>query len=121
MNKHTKIEDLTVSKNIRRPLSIVQNYMYRLSRHQKRRKWLIVYLNKRYIFYNKKTIQEFLKLYGYGFHEKEILENLRLDVNLKTRAEVKAIRDTLTKHKRILKVKPQEIIEEVNLDKSLRY
>ena len=67
MNKYKKVEDLTISRNIRRPLPIVQNYMFKLSKRQKRKKWLIVYLNKRYIFYNKKTIQEFLKLYGYGF------------------------------------------------------
>ena len=121
MNKYKKIEDFAISRNIRRPLPIVQNYMYKLSKHQKRRKWLIVYLNKRYIFYNKKTIQNFIKLYEYGFHEKEILENLRSNTNLKTRAEIKAIRDTLTKHRRILEVQPQEIIEEVKLNKSIRY
>jgi c-di-AMP phosphodiesterase-like protein len=119
MNKYKKVEDVTISRKIRRPLPIVQNYMYKLSKRQKRRKWLIVYLNKRYIFYNKKTIQEFLKLYGYGFREKEILENLRANVNLKTRAEIKAIRDTLVKNKRVSKSQPQELIEEVNLHKSI--
>ena len=121
MNKYRKIEDLAVSRNIRRPLPFIQNYMYKLSKRQKRKKWLIVYLNKRYIFYNKNTIQEFVKLYGYGFHEKEILNNLRANVNLKTRAEIKAIRDTLAKNKRILEIRPQEVIEEVKLHKSIKY
>ena len=101
MNKYKKVEDVTISRKIRRPLPIVQNYMYKLSKSQKHKKWLIVYLNKRYIFYSKTTVKEFLRLHGDGYHEKEILESLKQTINLKTRAEIKAIKDTLTRSKRI--------------------
>lgn len=111
MNQYDKIEDLTVSRKFHREITIIQTYMYKLSKHQKHKKWLIVYLNKRYIFYSKNTIQEFLKLYGYGLHEKKILETLKRNINLKTRAEVKAIHDTLTNNKRLLEYKTPTLIE----------
>jgi len=111
MNQYDKIEDLTVSRKVSREVTIIQAYMYKLSKRQKHKKWLIVYLNKRYIFYGQKTVQEFIKLYGYGLHEKKILEALKRNINLKTRAEVKAIENTLTENKRILDKRPRALIE----------
>ncbi len=121
MNKYDKIEDFMVSRKISRSIPIVQNYMYKLSKRQRHKKWLIVYLDKRYIFYSKKAIQEFLKLYGYGYQEKKILECLKKNINLKTRAEIKAIKDTLTRSKRILEKEHPTLIENRNLNKSIQY
>jgi len=100
MTNYYKIEDDMIARELKRPLEKVQEKMYDLAQKQENKLWLIVYLNKRYIFYHEETVEKFKELYNRGHGEKEILENLQ-EIDLKTRAEVKAIKDTLIKYHRL--------------------
>ena len=74
--------------------------MFSMSTNQKKKEWLIIFLNKQYIFFNEKIIEAFTKLYNAGLGEKEILEKLaKLQVN--TRAQVKSIEEALIKNNRL--------------------
>lgn len=101
MKKYHMVEDKTIAQNLTRPLEEIRENMQKLSTHQKRNKWLIVFLNDRYIFYHKNIIREFNELYYDGFNEKRIFEALKRKINIRTRAEIKAIEDTLIHHKRL--------------------
>ncbi len=100
MNKFFKIEDELIARKLKKSLKIIQEDMFDLSQKQDKKKWLIVFLNKQYIFYHQETIQAFKDLYKKGYSEKEILDNLT-NYKIGIRAEVKAIKDTLIKLKRI--------------------
>ena len=101
MKKYYMIEDRTIAQNLTRPLEEIREIMQKLSVHQKRIKWLIVFLNDRYIFYHKYIIREFNELYYNGYNEKRIFEALKPKINIRTRAEIKAIEDTLINQKRL--------------------
>lgn len=105
MKKYTMIEDKTIAQNFTRPLEEIREILQKLSTHQKRNKWLIVFLNNRYIFFHKNIIREFSELYYNGYNEKRIYEALKPKVNIRTRAEIKAIEDTLIHQKRLKKRK----------------
>jgi len=109
MKKYHMIEDKTIAQNITRSLEEIRETMQRLSTHQKRSKWLIVFLNNRYIFYHKNIIGEFEELYYNGYTEKKIFENLKPKINIRTRAEIKAIENALLHHKRL---KDRELYDE---------
>ena len=94
------IEEDTIASELKRPLRDIREKMFELSQTQQSKDWLIVFLNKRYIFYHKDTIKKFEDLYNKGYGDKEALEDLR-DFDLRTRAEVKAIMDTLVKLDRL--------------------
>jgi len=100
MKDYFMIEDDTVAQELRRPIREIREKLFEISQKQKGKKWLIIFLNKRYIFYHRDTIQKFTELYHKGYGDKEILENLK-ENDLRTRAEVKAIMDTLIKHSRL--------------------
>jgi len=100
MVKFFKIEDELIARKLKKPLKKIQEDMFDLSQKQDKKKWLIVFLNKQYIFYHQETIQAFKDLYKKGYSEKEILDNLT-DYKIGIRAEVKAIKDTLIKLNRI--------------------
>ena len=74
--------------------------MFELSQEQMKKKSLIVFINKQYIFYHQKTIEKFLEFYNQGYSEKEILDNLK-DYKLNTRTEIKVIKETLVKLDRL--------------------
>ena len=97
------IEDKTIAQNLTRPLEEIREIMQKLSTHQKSNKWLIVFLNDRYIFYHKNIIREFNEMYYNGYNEKRIFEALKPKINIRTRAEIKAIEDTLIHQKRLKK------------------
>lgn len=105
MKKYHMIEDKTIAQNLMRPLEEIRETMQKLSIHQKRNKWLIVFLNDRYIFYHKNIIREFNELYYNGYNEKRIFEALKPKINIRTRAEIKAIEDILIHKKRLKKRK----------------
>jgi len=100
MKGYYMVEDDTVAKEIRKPLREVREKMFDLSQDQSKKKWVIVFLNKRYIYFNKVTIAKFQELYHEGYSEAEILENMK-DYDLRTRAEVKSIIETLKKLERL--------------------
>ncbi|MFX0018971.1 MAG: hypothetical protein ACFFAK_04945 [Promethearchaeota archaeon] len=102
LNQYDKIEDKFIAKKLDRSVSKIRSQMHNLSKRQKHKKWLIVFLNKRYIYYSQDTIEKFLNLYENGFHEKKILETMKKKSELKTRAEIKAIEDALTNNKRLI-------------------
>ncbi len=95
-----KIEDELIARKLRKPLEKVREEMFELSQNQEKRKWLIVFLNKQYIYYHIETIDVFKKVYNKGYTEKEILDNLK-DYKVNTRMEIKAISENLIKLKRL--------------------
>jgi len=95
------ISDKEISNKLKRPLEDVRNILFSLSKNQKKKKWLIVFLNTRYIFLNERAVENFTQLYHMGYNEKKILEHLQRNTRIKSRAEVKAIELTLTNQKRL--------------------
>jgi hypothetical protein len=95
------ISDKEISKKLERPLDDIKNILFSLSKNQKNKKWLIVFLNNRYIFLNESAVYNFKRLYHLGYNEKKILENLQRNTRIKSRAEVKAIELTLANQNRL--------------------
>jgi hypothetical protein len=103
ISTHARIVDKDIAQKINYPIQKLRKKLKKLHKHQKNRVGLFVFLNNRYIFYNKEAIDEFKKLYNNGLKEKEIFENLKITINLRTRAEIKVIEDTLINHNKIEK------------------
>ncbi len=99
----TVISDKEISKKLERPLEDIRSNLFSLSKNQKKKKWLIIFLNNRYIFLNEQAVENFRELHQMGYNEKKILENLRRSTRIKSRAEVKAIEITLANQKRLNK------------------
>jgi len=98
---YTLISDKEISEKMQRPIEDIRKILNSLSKNQNKKKWLIVFLNKRYIFLNENGVENFKELYERGYNEKKILENLQPKMNIKSRAEVKAIEITLASHNRL--------------------
>lgn len=96
------IGDIEIAEQFGRPIDDIRKKLSSLSKNQKKKKWLIVFLNNRYIFLNENGVENFTQLYEQGYNEKKILENLQQKMNIKSRAEVKAIEKTLAKHNRLI-------------------
>ena len=101
IREYPTISDKEISNKMKRPLDDVRNILFSLSKNQKKKKWLIVFLNKRYIFLNERAVENFKQLYHMGYNEKKILEHLQRNTRIKSRAEVKAIELTLTNQDRL--------------------
>lgn len=95
------ISDKEISNKLKRPLEDIRSVLFSLSKNQKKKKWLIVFLNTRYIFLNEDAVENFKQLYNMGYNEKKILEHLQRNTRIKSRAEVKAIELTLVNQKRL--------------------
>jgi hypothetical protein len=95
------ISDKEISSKTQRTLEDVRSTLSSLSKNQRNRKWLIVFLNNRYIFLNEQAVEDFKQLYHMGYNEKEILEHLQRNTRIKSRAEVKAIELTLAEQNRL--------------------
>ena len=100
MKGYFMIEDDTIAEGLKRPIRDIREKLFEISQVQNKKKWLIVFLNKRYTFYHRDTIEKFTDLYNKGFGDKEILDALQ-ENDLRTRAEVNIIRETLKKHNRL--------------------
>ncbi len=98
---YSYISDKEIAKKLERPLEDIRNILFSLSKNQKNKKWLIVFLNTRYIFLNEGAVKSFKQLFHMGYNEKKILENLQRNTRIKSRAEVKAIELALTNQNRI--------------------
>ncbi len=94
------IDDKRAARRLKRPLSQVQEKMYKFSKDQSKKDWLITFYNGHYCFYNEKVIKKFKDFYNKGLGEKEILEQLK-SFEIKTRAEIKAIEDALVNSNRL--------------------
>ncbi len=95
-----KIEDGLIARKLKKSTEKVREQMFELSQNQAKKNWLIVFLNKQYIFYHQETIQAFKEVYNKGFTEKEMLDNLK-DYKINARVEIKAIKDNLIKLERL--------------------
>ena len=100
LNEVDSIEDKTVARKLKRPLTQIQGKMYKLSKEQSKKSSLITFINGHYIFYNEKVITNFKAYYNKGLGEKEVLEKLK-KFDIKTRTEIKIIEETLIKHNRL--------------------
>ncbi|MFX1395894.1 MAG: hypothetical protein ACFFAS_02500 [Promethearchaeota archaeon] len=108
LKKHLRIEDRKIAQNFRKKtLQKIQKKMFRLSEKQYKKEWLIVFLNKHYIFFRQDVVKKFNLLLQKGASEKELLEKMQ-SAHIETRAEVKAIKDTLIKLNRASKPEQQE-------------
>ena len=101
MQKHFRISDMDIAAELKQPIERIKKILNKLYKNKKKRWGLVIFLNNRYIFYNNDSVNRLVELYNNGLKEKEILEQLKETIGLKTRAEVKAIEDTLTDHKKI--------------------
>ena len=95
------INDKEISNKLKRPLEEIRSILFSLSKNQKKKKWLVVFLNTRYFFLNESAVENFKQLYYMGYNEKKILEHLQRSTRIKSRAEVKAIELTLANQKRL--------------------
>jgi len=100
LSENNTIEDKMVAKKLKRTLPQIQEKMHILSKKQNKKNWLIIFTNKHYIFYNEKIVEKFREYYTQGLGEKEILEKLK-NSDIKTKAEIKAIEDTLVENSRL--------------------
>jgi hypothetical protein len=100
LKKFYKIEDELIARKFKKPLQKIQEILFESSQNQEKKKSLIVFLNKQYIFYHEETIKKFKEVYNKGFSEKEILDNLK-DYKIITKAEIKAIKDNLIRLNRL--------------------
>lgn len=100
LSEYNCIDDKTFARKIKQPLAKVQKKMFEFSEKQSKKNWLIIFLNKQYIYYNEKTISAFKILYNKGYGEKEILDKIQ-KIGIKTRAEIKLIEELLIKYNRL--------------------
>jgi len=101
LREYPIISDKEISNKLERPLDDVRSILFSLAKNQKNKKWLIVFLNNRYIFLNANAVENFKQLYHLGYNEKKILEHLQRNTRIKSRAEVKAIELALTNQNRL--------------------
>jgi Ca2+/Na+ antiporter len=102
LQEYLLISDTEIAKKLQRRVDDIRRDLFSLAKNQKKKKWLIVYLNKRYLFLNMQAVEIFIQLYSRGFNEKQIFENLQPRMNIKSRAEVKAIQNTLANQNRLV-------------------
>ena len=117
MKKQNIVEDKLVAQKFNRPLDEIKKKMDQLSSKKKGKKWLIVSLNNRYIFYNKNTIDKFKDLYYMGFNEKRIFDTLRKNIKIRTRAEINTIKSILISQNKLSesKISPIEAVSYTHL------
>jgi hypothetical protein len=101
MQEYLIISDKEVAEALKRPIEDIRKTLSSLFKNQKNKKWLLAFLNKRYIFLNEKGVEKFKMFYNMGYNEKKILENLQKDMKIRSRAEVNAIISTLINNERL--------------------
>ncbi len=101
MQEYSIISDIDVAEKLKRSVEDIRKILYSLAKNQKKKRWLVVFLNRRYIFLNENGVERFKQFYKRGFSEKLILENLQQEMKIRSRAEVKAIENTLASNNRL--------------------
>ena len=66
MTQYSIISDKDVAKKLEHRIQDIRKILSSLSKNQKKKKWLIVFLNKRYIFLNENGVELFKQLYKQG-------------------------------------------------------
>ena len=92
---------LPIADKLDHSIEYIRNMLSSLSSNQKRKKWLIINLNKRYVFFNEQAVEIFKDLYRRGYNDKKILENMQQEMRIRSRSEIKAIETTLTNQNRL--------------------
>lgn len=100
MKKYNKIEDVNIAKKLGKDVKTIKNKMFSLSQNQEKKKWVIVFFNKNYIFYGFKVITKLIELHEKSSGESQILEGLK-DFDVKSKEEIKAITENLIKSGKI--------------------
>ena len=100
MKTYYRIDDKTIARKMGSPLQKIREKMFNLSQKQAKKNWLIIFINKQYFFYHQQTIDGFMELYGKGYGDKELLEELN-EFELESKAEIKLITETLIKYERL--------------------
>lgn len=101
MQEYLIINDIEVAEKLKRPIDDIRKILSSLSKNQKKKTWLLVFLNKRYLFLNEIGVEKFKEYYSKGYNEKKILENLQKDMKIRSRAEINAIITTLINNERL--------------------
>jgi hypothetical protein len=101
MLEYPLVSDTEISEKLNRPVEDIRRVLSSLSKNQRKKKWLIVFLSKRYIFLNENGVEIFKQVHNQGYNEKKILETLQPKMNIRSRAEVKAIETTLANYDRL--------------------
>ena len=101
LKKFYRIEETDIIKEFSKDKTKIRKGIFKLSQNQKKKDWLIVFLENHYIFYHKDIVEKFKELYKKKYGEKEIFDAMK-KIDIKTRAEVKAIMDTLERNDRLI-------------------
>ncbi|MHA2051223.1 MAG: hypothetical protein ACW986_16545 [Promethearchaeota archaeon] len=101
IQEYPTISDIQIAEKLDYSIEYIRNMLSSLSKNQKRKNWLIVNLNERYIFFNEHTVEIFKDLHRRGYTEKKILENLQQEMSIRSRAIVKAMEITLANQNRL--------------------
>jgi hypothetical protein len=101
IQEYPTISDTEIADKLDYSIDYIRNMLSSLSRNQKRKRWLIVSLNRRYVFFNEQAVDIFKDLYRRGYNEKKILESMQQEMRIRSRAEVKAIENTLANQNRL--------------------
>ncbi|MBD3255990.1 MAG: hypothetical protein GF383_12920 [Candidatus Lokiarchaeota archaeon] len=94
LKEYYRVQDEFVARKMKKNIRDIQEKMFNLSQQQEKKAWLIIFLNKHYIFYHADVINKLVEFYKKGYSDKEILEILK-KLELETRDEVKTIIETL--------------------------
>ncbi len=103
MKKHAKIDDVTLARISKKRLKKIKNLMFKLANHQEKKRWLIIYFNKSYVFYAPSTVKKIRELLleeGEKKDESQILSKLKAH-DIKSKEELRAIKETLMKFKKL--------------------
>ncbi|MFW9880817.1 MAG: hypothetical protein ACFFG0_47755 [Candidatus Thorarchaeota archaeon] len=102
LQEYSIISDNEIASKIKRPIDDIRDIFHALYKKQKNKRWLIVSLNQRYIFFSENAVEYIQQLFEQGYTEKQILENLlQRNMKIRSRAEVKAVENTLANQNRL--------------------
>lgn len=100
VKKYYRITEDEIIQHFKNKQEKVRKILFELFQNQEEKDWLVVLLNNSYIFYNSDIIDKYKEFYEKGYGEKKIFTLLK-KVNMETRAEVKAIQNTLDNNHRL--------------------
>ncbi|MFX1314480.1 MAG: hypothetical protein ACFE9T_01330 [Promethearchaeota archaeon] len=108
------IEDRAIAQELNYSLQQVKTTMKKLIQKQDKKQWVIISINKNYIFFNDNVINDFIGLYKQGMNEKEIYEALNREEEVfKSRREIKLLEDELIRQHKIFRRKKRGIEDRV--------
>lgn len=100
LKKYYRITEEEITQKFNERQERVRKILFELFQNQKEKDWLVVLVNNSYIFYNSDMVKKYKEFSEKGYGEKKIFTLLK-KVNMETRGEVKAIRNTLENNDRL--------------------